>query len=148
MAPIYQWNNVDEKKIKTDICCDLRLSRFWQVGKKPENNLKRIQCCFIEWLTLFMDVEQWTTLCDQGDVLLARSLTAWLVDLQRRFVTIRCCTKNRSSVTPVTDDFLCYLQCCNALQAFESDFKTYKCSMSANSCEKHALRNGVANRPV
>ena len=47
---------------------------------------------------------------------------------------------------PVADDCLRYLQCCNALQGFESDSKTCsKCNMSANSCEKHALRIGVAS---
>ena len=37
---------------------------------------------------------------------------------------IRCCAKNCSSVTPVADNFLRYLQCCNTLQVFESDSKT------------------------
>ena len=59
---------------------------------------------------------------------------------------IRCCATNRFSITPRCGRVLPYLQSCNALQGFESDSKTYsKCNMSANSCEKHALRIGVAS---
>ena len=63
--------------------------------------------------------------------------------------------------TPICNDtmlheksFECYTRCGRffvlfaVLQRVASDFKTYECSMSANSCEKHALRNGVANRRV
>ena len=50
---------------------------------------------------------------------------------------------------PVADDCLRFLQCCNTLQGFQSDSKTCsKCNMSANSCEKHTLRIGVANWPA
>ena len=68
-----------------------------------------------------------------------------LVNLQRQLAMIRYCAKNRSSVTSRCGRFLRYLQCCNTLKFLKA---IQKCIMSANSCEKHALRIGVASWPV
>ena len=92
-------------------------------------------------LPLFWKTVNESMLSDSNRTFLARSAPSkggvTLVDLQRRFKMIRCCTNNRSGVTSgCRRIFLRSLQCYNALQVFESDSKTCnKCNMSANSCE-------------
>ena len=66
-----------------------------------------------------------------------------LVNLQRQLATIRCCEKNRSSLTPRCGRFFCDI--CSAAMRCKFLKVIQMCNMSANSCEKYGLRIGVAS---
>ena len=66
-----------------------------------------------------------------------------LVNLQRQLVMIRRCAKNNSSVTPRCGRFFCDI--CSAATRWKCLKAIQKCNVSANLCEKHALRIGVAS---